>query len=155
MDFCFLADRVDAIPTVASWYFTEWGYAVEGNTVAATCDRLRGRLNRDRLPLHLLAVDATNVLGVAQLKIREMAIYPDREYWLGGVYISSESRGQGVGSALVTRITDMARSLGIQHLSLQTKRLDGGLYARLGWQPVEQVNYHDKEVLVMERTLRD
>jgi hypothetical protein len=32
---------------------------------------------------------------------------------------------------------------------LQTERHDGGLYARLGWQPLEEVHYHGVDVLVM------
>ena len=149
MHFTLLADRPDAVPTVARWYFDEWGQAVPGNTYAKTCERINGGLNRDRLPLHLLAVDGDRVLGVARLKLREMSIYPDREHWLGGVYVASAARGRGLASALCREARDLAASLGVSSLHLQTERLDGGLYARLGWRAVEQVRYNGHEVLVM------
>jgi len=39
-------------------------------------------------------------------------------------------------------------------LYLQTVRLSGGLYARLGWEPCENVCYKGVDVLVMERRIR-
>jgi hypothetical protein len=38
-------------------------------------------------------------------------------------------------------------------LHLQTLRLDGGLYAALGWTPRERVVYEGREVRVMARRL--
>ena len=75
MEFVLLADRPDAIPTVARWYFDQWGRRVAGNSYEQTCERLKEKLNRDCLPLPVLVVDGDAVLGTAQLKIREMSIY--------------------------------------------------------------------------------
>lgn len=148
-----LADIPEAVPVLARWYFDEWGSHVEGNSLEATCERLHGKLNRDEAPLHIVAVEGDRPLGAAQWKIREMDLYPQREYWLGNVYVSAEARGQGVASCLAEAVAQKACSQGVQVLSLQTERLDGGLYARLGWKPVEQVHHHGHDVLVMERRL--
>ena len=155
MEFVFLADRPEAVPLVARWYFDEWGYCDPDVTYEQTVDRLRSRVNRDRLPLGLLAVEGDDVLGVAMLKIREMSIYPEREHWLGGVFVHPAARGRGLASGLCLRLLEIARSLGIETLHLQTERLDGGLYARLGWQGVESVQYCGDHVLVMEKVLGD
>ncbi len=82
-----------------------------------------------------------------------MDIYPEREHWLGGVYVTSEHRGKSIAQALVSAIIDKAKTLGVNSINLQTEDFTGGLYTRLGWQPVEQVTYHGIKVQVMERSL--
>lgn len=148
-----LADIPDAIPILARWFFDQWGRDVPGNSFEATCERIGEKLNRDQAPLHLVAVEGGRPLGTAQWKIREMAIYPEREFWLGNVYVAPEARGHGLASHLAEEIAQLAKSHGVSELSLQTERLDGGLYARLGWKPVEQVHHHGRDVLVMQRNL--
>lgn len=153
MDIELLADRPESIPTIARWYFHEWGHVDDSNGYEKTCTHIQGMLNRDHAPLHVLAVEDGRVLGVAQWKLREMDIYPDREHWVGGVYVSNESRGRGIASRLCVRAAQIAGSFGVDRLYLQTEKPDGGLYARLGWQPIEQVHYHGVDVLVMEKDL--
>ncbi len=110
-------------------------------------------LNRDKIPTLILAVEQNRVLGVAQLKFREMDIYPDKEHWLGGVYVDKASRGRGVAAKLISKAIELAKSFQVQTLYLQTERLDGGLYAHLGWQPIEKAFYNGHNVLVMENKL--
>ncbi len=116
-----LADRSDAVPLVARWYFDQWGYKETGNSFEATCERLLGKLNRDCLPIPVVACDGNIVVGAAQLKVREMEIFPDREFWLGGVYVVPEARGRGIAQALVDKLAVIAESLGIKELWLQTR----------------------------------
>ena len=156
MELKFLADHEDAIPTIAKWYYNEWGYREPENSFEKTCERIGGKLTRDKVPLHIVAVEDDNVLGAAQLKLYEMDIYPDKEYWLGSVYVAPSARGRKVASQLCERIVDIARSFNIPTLYLQTERIDdGGLYARLGWKPIEQVHYDGLDVLVMQRHLSE
>jgi GNAT superfamily N-acetyltransferase len=152
MDFTFLADREEAIPTVAGWYFDEWGH-ITNLSVEEVATRMRNALNRDKIPLFVLAVENDEILGVAELKYREMSIYPDKPHWLGGVGVPPAHRGRGIASQLANRIVEIACSLGVRTLHLQTEKLSGGLYARLGWTAYEQVNYRGLDVLVMEKQL--
>lgn len=151
----FLADHIDAIPTIARWYYDEWGYKVADNSYEQTYERICGKLNRDKVPLHIIAVEDDNLLGVAQVKIREMTIYPDKEYWLGSVYVSPEARGRKIASKLCEHSVNIAKSLNISKLYLQTEKIEdnGGLYAKLGWRPIERVHYNGVDVLVMEKNL--
>jgi len=152
IDFVFLADRQDVIPLIAGWHFEQWGHL----TTASIDDiyaRMREAANLDKIPLLVLAVIGEEIVGTAELKYREMTIYPDKEHWIGGVFVPPAHRGKGIGSRLANRTADIARSLGVTTLHLQTERLDGGLYARLGWEPSEQVNYRGLDVLVMQRQL--
>ncbi len=148
-----LADSPEAIPTLARWYFGQWGHEVEGNSVEKEAEKLRGFLHRDRVPLIVVAKVDGEVVGAAQLKFREMDIFPDREIWLGAVYVLPSMRGKDVAEQMISRLVEIATRLGVQEIFLQTERLDGGLYARLGWRPLEVVTYHGVEVRVMRRLL--
>jgi GNAT superfamily N-acetyltransferase len=154
IELTFLADRADAIPVIAQWYFDQWGHLIKGETLERSLERLQNFLNRDKMPFILVAIRDGEIAGSAQLKFREMAdLYPDKEHWLGGVYVAPGCRGQGLGSLLAEDIARRAPHYGVRTLHLQTERLDGGLYRHLGWVPLEQVNNHGLEVLVMERDL--
>lgn len=99
----------------------------------------------------VLATEDTEVIGAAELKYREMSIYPEKEHWLGGVFVSREYRGRGVASTLIERVVEIAEWFRVEVLHLQTARLGGGLYSRLRWSPFEQANYRGREVLAMRR----
>ena len=153
MDLEFLADNKDAIPVLAVWFFQEWGHSVDGNTLELEQEKLRGFANRDRIPLAIVAKHEGEVVGAAQLKYRERDIFPEKEHWLGAVYVAPAWRGRNVAEQIISRLVEVATELGVTKLYLQTERLDGGLYRRLDWQPVEVVTYHGVEVLVMVRAL--
>ena len=107
-----------------------------------------------RFTFILVATNDNDLVGAAQLKYREMAeMFPDKEHWLGGVYVAASHRGQGYGSQIVEQIVKMAPRYGVETLHLQTEALDGGLYARLGWTPCARVINRGLDVLVMEQQL--
>ena len=148
-----LADRPGAVPLVAEWYFGEWGYLNPASTPEKVAAKLLASMNRDAIPLVVLAVMGDEVIGSAELKYREMTIYPEKEHWLGGVFVVPEHRGRGVAARLIDAVVNSARILGVDVLHIQTKRLDGGLYLKLGWQRTEQICYRGLDVLVMQREL--
>ncbi len=155
MKFLRLTEIPSAVATIAGWYFDHWGHYIPGETLAATEVRLRSYLNPEGMPLMVVALDGDDIVGAAQLKFREMDIYPEREHWLGGVFVRPTHRGKHLASQLVTKIADIAKAWQFPALFLQTERLDGGLYARLGWKACEQVTYKGNRVLVMVRTLTE
>lgn len=149
----YLADQPQLVPQIAAWYYNEWGYKELGKSVEKTCERLSTKLNRDRAPIPVIALRDGKLIGAAQLKIREMEIYPEREFWLGGVYVDEAARKQGAAELLVKRIEEISKQLGISELFLQTKMLDGGLYAKLGWTQAEQVRYKGVQVCIMRKEI--
>lgn len=149
----YLADHPELLPTVAQWYFEEWGYLSEGKTLEQDIQRLQIYLNKDKVPLMLLAIQDGELLGAAQLKFREMSIYPEKEHWVGGVYVAEAHRGKGIARQILLALIAIAKSLKIETLYLQTEHLNGGLYGRMGWTPIEQVNYRGIDVLVMEKSI--
>ena len=149
IDIEYLADHPEFVPQIATWYFHEWGHEELSVTEKDIRERLYTKLNKDRAPIPIIALTGGTLIGTAQLKICEMDIYPDKEFWLGGVYVHSTARKQGVGKLLVKRIEEIAKQLGIKELFLQTGNLTGGLYAKLGWMPLGQIEYQGTNVLVM------
>jgi GNAT superfamily N-acetyltransferase len=81
-------------------------------------------------------------------------LYPEREFWLGDVFVAPDFRGRGIGSALALKIVEIARSRDIQSIHLQTQSLNGGLYAKLGWEKVEQINHQGYDAIVMVNSLK-
>ncbi|WP_394211331.1 GNAT family N-acetyltransferase [Enterovibrio calviensis] len=152
MTFIYLADRPEFLPLVAKWYFNEWG-ALSNASLEDFTNKLSDYLNTDKIPLLVLAMDGDIAVGAAHLRFHEMSIYPDKEHWLGGVYVDIPYRGKHIASALVTMIEEIALTNGVQQLHLQTEQLDGGLYAKLGWQEIEQVESRGVDVSVRVKSL--
>lgn len=144
-----LADHPDAVAVVARWYCEQWHGGSADDALARITAEVAASASRHAPPLQLLAVEAGRYVGAAGLVIREMKIFPDREFWLGGVYVAAPHRGRGIAARLVDEALRRARMAGIGPLWLQTERLDGGLYPRHGFVPVQQVFAEGREVLVM------
>ena len=153
LKFEFLADRKDTVPLIAKWYYQEWGGIQSDDSFEKTTERIQKSLNRDQIPLHLLAIEEDEILGVVELKFHEMDIYPDKEHWIGGVYVPLSHRGKGVATSLVEHAVKLARKFGVKTLYLQTEKQDGGLYGRLGWKILERTTYKNVDVVVMTRHL--
>ena len=154
IEWTYLAKHPQHIKQLAEWYFDEWGEYVENSSELAFQEKLTAYLNIDRIPLIILAVEGDTLVGAAQLKFHEMTIYPEKTHWLGGVYVNPDYRGQHIASQLVQHAEKRAIELNINHLHLQTESLNGGLYAKLGWEIEKQVNYRGVEVAVMHKGIK-
>jgi hypothetical protein len=110
------------------------------------------RMDRDKVPLALVAFQGSEPVGSASLIIREMETHPQFLHWLGSVYIHHPYRNQGIGSQLVEYAASEAERLGVRELYLYTRHHES-FYSRLGWRPVERAHYHGREVLIMKRGL--
>jgi N-acetylglutamate synthase-like GNAT family acetyltransferase len=71
---------------------------------------------------------------------------------MASVYVTPERRRQGIGSALVVRIAEEARAMGIERLYLYTPDKEA-FYKRLGWHTLEQTQYRGYLVSVMALSL--
>jgi len=155
MNIDYLANQPEYLPTLARWYYDEWAYLNENTSLESLIAVLEGYLNTDELPLLVLAYEQKTLLGAAQLKFREMSIYPDKEHWLGGVYVAPDYRNNGIAEKVIKQVYRSAQQFGVRTLHLQTADLTGGLYKRMGWKPIETVNNGHFDVLVMERAVVD
>jgi len=81
---------------VAQWHFGEWGHHYPGGTVDGWLDHIRTRMNADRIPMTVIALDDGEPIGTAALTEHDMETHRELSPWLGGVYVVPSSRGRGV-----------------------------------------------------------
>lgn len=147
-----LADRPELVPTLAEWFHEEWGRVVPWGTVEGFAEMFRGQLNRDALPLALVALEGGAPVGTSALRVADMPERPERTPWLGGVYVRPGARGRGVGEALVRAAERRARELGFRELFLFTTDREA-FYRRLGWSVLEHADHHGELAAVMRTEL--
>lgn len=130
-----LADRPVLIPTLSDWFVAEWEpyYGADGPGDAGS--DLRGCLNRDTLPIALVALDADEtLLGTAALKDESVGSEQGVGPWLAAFLVAPKHRGRGVGSALVAAIEVEAARLGFAEIYTSTDAAEG-ILERRGWVP--------------------
>ena len=152
--FTLLVTRPQEIPRVARWCCDEWGLPSRHASFDGYVRELQA-LVPGVLPIHILAEQDDGVIGVATLKLKiDHPLIPGPSHWLSGVYVDPPSRRRGIASSLCRQILDTARNRGVEQVYLQTDRLDGGLYANLGWTPLGRLHEEDGvELLVMVKDL--
>ncbi|WP_049458913.1 GNAT family N-acetyltransferase [Stenotrophomonas maltophilia] len=137
---------------LAQWYHVQWGRDA-GLSLEQELQRLNPAQDADGFPHLIAAFDGEQVVGAVQLKRREMQAFPQYEHWLGSVFVADSHRGRGLAGALVEQAAARAARMGVTDLYLQTEALDGGLYARLGWKPLQEADNRSHRVLVMVRRI--
>ncbi len=137
---------------LARWYHAEWGRDA-GLSLEQELQRLNPPQDAEGFPHLIAAFDGDQVVGAVQLKRREMQAFPQYEHWLGSVFVADSHRGRGLAGGLVEQAAAQAVRMGVTDLYLQTEALDGGLYARLGWKPLQEADNRSYRVLVMVRRL--
>jgi len=143
-----------AVSLVADWYYHEWGYKNPNATVSGIESRIASQLDSVNLPQPFVAVAGHDVIGAVELKIREIRELGDYEHWIGGVFVAEEHRGKGVGTEIVkSALAIAAKNFEIKIVYLQTERLDGGIYSRLGFTETTRVYSDGCERLVMAKDI--
>ncbi|WP_447785034.1 GNAT family N-acetyltransferase [Stenotrophomonas bentonitica] len=154
MPFITLSQAPHLLPDVARWYFDTWGHRTPGATLEDEQQRLEVFLHDNELPMLLIAMQDDVPVAAAQLKFHERTERPERLHWLGGVFVHEAYRGQDLAARLIETLMARAKGYGVREVFLQTERDDGGLYARLGWEPLErQTHRTGVPVRVMRRVL--
>jgi len=150
----YLADHPAVADELAKISWTEWRsiYEARRQTFADVLKTCRERMNIDRLPLALVALDGDKLVGTVSLKPQDLEVRPELTPWLGGMFVVPEWRRRGVASLLMQRAVEEARRLKLATLYLWTSSAEG-LYRKLGWQPVEGLDYCGKHIVVMRSDL--
>ena len=133
----FLSDYPDTISQLVSWYISQWDpyYGVAGPGDARA--DLEARLNRDKLPIGLVATEAGKVVATVALDLDATThLSPS----ITGLLVGQNHRGKGIGTALIKSCVGIARDLGYGRIYISTNVLDN-LLVRMGWQKVGEARF--------------
>ena len=152
MKITYLANYPEHVSTVAKWVIDEWGHESPGTTLEGLEEKFRNHLNRNVIPLTLLAMEEDRPLGTASLVFHNMKDRQDLSPWLAAVYVLPEHRGQGIGARLVKSIELLAANLEVEKLYLFTPDRES-FYTRMGWTVLERTTYREKDVVIMMKEI--
>jgi N-acetylglutamate synthase-like GNAT family acetyltransferase len=148
-----LADKPEATSPIAEWLFKEWGHLRKETSSEGAMTRMNARLNRDKIPIALVAYIDDKLVGTVSLIENDMSIRPKFNPWLASLFVASEARNQGIGSALIKNLLDRASKLHIPKLYLFTPDQQK-FYMNLGWETVEQVEYRQQQVTILSKEVK-
>jgi len=154
MKIAYLADHPQYVPTVSKWITDEWGRESPGMTQESIEEKFRSYLNRNVIPLTLLAMVENQPVGTASLVFHDMQDRQELSPWLAAVYVLPEYRGKGIGSKLVKVIELLSASLDVEQLYLFTPDRES-FYARMNWTVLERTSFREKDVVIMVKSIQD
>ncbi|HXY54114.1 MAG TPA: GNAT family N-acetyltransferase [Nitrospirota bacterium] len=155
VDIQYLADHKDVVSIIADWIYDEWFYLYPEMILQDVVSFLRERMNKEQLPLTLVAFEAGEPVGTVSLKMFDMETRGDLSHWLTSLYVAKPWRRRKIGSRLAETAEEKAADLGVCKLFLFTTdaSLPGQFYAKLGWIVKETAIYHSYPVIIMEKDL--
>ena len=155
----YLADHPTAIPTLACWHHEQWKHLNPGDSVEQRIGRLQAHLGKEQIPTTFVAVSPSkplgpqanqeNILGSASLIAHDMDTHPELSPWLASVFVAPHARRQGIGTALIRRVIQETRALGLPQLYLFTTPDKKQFYSRLGWSLIERTRYRGYQQILM------
>ena len=149
----YLADHPEFLETVARWHLEAFGeYQPRGMDLASKVGLMKGRMNKERLPILWVALDSGQPVGTVQLKPQEVPALATLTPWVGGLYVDPGHRSKGLGARLVAAAEEAARTLACDRVYLiTTDRAD--YYARLGYQRLQTIPFKGTPTEVMGKEL--
>jgi GNAT superfamily N-acetyltransferase len=148
----YLANHQAFIPELARLHFAEWSSLRPGEPLEGRMQRLQASCGHASIPTVIVAFNGAALLGSAMLTAQDVDTKMDLSPWLAGVFVAGEHRRKGIGSALVARIVEESRAMGVPRLYLYTPKAER-LYARLGWNVLERTTYREMDVVIMTLNL--
>jgi predicted N-acetyltransferase YhbS len=145
----YLADYSESVPMVAAWQHAQFGFLTPLATLEDRTERLIRSLQKDALPMALVALFSDKIVGSASIlptTITHQHLTP----WLSSVYVPGDQRGKGIASALSLRAVQEAAKLRYDRLYLFTPHSEK-LYARIGWITFERIDRNGLSLALMER----
>ncbi len=137
----------------ARWIYQEWA-RFEPTQTWATClgDVVKSLAPEVQVPRYFGAFEQGTLIGIASLVASDLPTRRQLGPWLANVLVQPAFRGQGIGSALVTRVTDYAASF-LDRIYLYTFD-QTRLYEHLGWSVLETSRYVDRSITIMTRDFK-
>ena len=151
-----LADCPEHIPYLSNLWYQHIGKQwVPNASIERSKQRYAEHLNRDKLPLTLVAIKDTIPVGMASLRERDSeSLKSEFKPWLGSLVVDEKYRHEGIGQILIDAIKDKAKKLNYFKLYLLTFDLTlPSWYAKLGWQSIGTDQLHGNPITIMRINL--
>ena len=155
MEIDYLANRRELIPEITDLLYGQWAdlFQAGGTSKDQLRELLMERAVTDRLPITLVALNDSELVGTGSIKLAEPGTKAGLSPWLAGMYVKEAHRCSGVGAAIVRALEATATDLGVKTLYLSVGAAER-FYSRLGWTVIEYVNsYGVKDVTLMAKDL--
>jgi len=136
---------------LANWHQREWGHLYPGRSLKDRVEKMSAYLNDDLIPSTFVAFEG-EVKGSAAIVESDMETRTNLSPWLASVFVKSDFRKKGIGSALVRYVMKAAKKADIKELYLFTEHNEL-FYKRLGWIVFENILYHNQPVTIMKVNL--
>jgi GNAT superfamily N-acetyltransferase len=149
MELYTLKQKPEYLDQVAKWLYLEWGIKTKGSSILAVKEKLKTFKNTDKIPINYVALKGEHLAGTFNLMLSDPPERKDLSPWFGSLYVEPNYRNQGIGTYLLKSAVSKAKIMGIQKLYLCTPTQQK-MYARLGWQTIDEVEFRNEIVTIME-----
>lgn len=146
------AERPDLAHTTGTWRWE--AFFSDGETSLAEVLELDAQCasSHDVMPTVLVMLEEQAPVGMVALCLDDLEGRPELNPWLAGLYVDPKHRGRGHSLTLIHQLEALARSAGIERLSLYSAEAVG-LYSKAGWATVETFERDDKTFSIMQKQL--
>lgn len=103
-------------------------------------------------PTVLILLEGELPIGMVALCLDDLEGRPDLNPWLAGLYVDPGHRRRGHALLLIDKLETLARSEGIERLSLYTESA-ADLYAKVGWATFETFETDGMSFSIMQKPL--
>lgn len=110
-----LIDHAEALEPLVSLLEREWSDWYRPGSASARAE-LEGRMQRNHLPLGIVAFEDGIVAGTCALTLSSGGLEIEHTPWVGGLIVEPSHRRRGVAMALLARARAEARRLGHDHI---------------------------------------
>ena len=151
MNIVYLADHPKLVPVLAEWAYKEWNIYDPSYTKEKALNSFKLKLNYNKLPLTLVAIEETVAVGMISLKSAISPTgYADKGPWISSLYVIPGKRGIGLGKILMLEIKKAALALGYNELFLFTSVPQAKTwYENLGWEKITTDLYQNHQIIIM------
>ena len=154
IEIAFLADHLEAIPLLTRWFRAQWPDYYAERTAADIAQDFYAEAQREGLPVRLVALSDGQLAGTITLREEATWTLPEYRPGLGGLLVTEQQRGQGVGTELVRAGMKLALAQGYATIYATTVNARG-ILERLGWKLVKEVSHGDERLLLYGCDLKD
>ncbi len=148
----YLADHPEAIRPLTVAFKREWPEYYGDFDPADLRSQFQSGLQRDQLPIALVALEKNEVVGTATLGGPSIEGFDHLQPWLNGLWVDRRCRRRGIGRTLIEAVEDLGRKLGHAEIYAGT---DEALEAfdAWGWETMDKATHKGASVVVLRRVL--